>query len=69
MNTNVNVVPQHRTAARLFGVFFILTFLSYGIGGSLIQTIVDEPDFLSLVYSNESTIVTGAILMAVFIRY
>lgn len=64
MSTNTAVLSQHRTAARLFGIFFILTFLSYGIGTSLIQSIVGEPDYLLAVYSNKSTIVTGAILMA-----
>ena len=64
MNTNTEKSSQHRTAARLFGVFFILTFLSYGIGSALIQSIVGEPDFLLAVYGNKSTIVTGAILMA-----
>lgn len=65
MTTNTELPSRHRRAARLFGVFFILTFLSYGIGTALIQSIVGEPDFLSAVYSNKSTIVTGAILMAV----
>jgi hypothetical protein len=65
MTTNTESPPRHRMAARLFGVFFILTFLSYGIGTAQIQSIVGEPDFLSSVYKNKSTIVTGAILMAV----
>ena len=64
MATNTEVCSQHRIAARLFGVFFILTFLSYGIGSALIQSIVGEPDYLLAVHSNKSTIVTGAILMA-----
>lgn len=64
MTTNTDASSQHRMAAKLFGVFFILTFLSYGIGSELIQSIVDQPDFLSAVYSNKSTIVTGALLIA-----
>lgn len=54
-----------RTAARLFGVFFILTFLSYGVGASLIETVVGAPDLLASVAANKTLIMTGALLMAV----
>ncbi|MFT5138192.1 MAG: hypothetical protein ACI9I4_002137 [Neolewinella sp.] len=65
MTTHIEVSSQHRKAARLFGIFFILTFLSYGLGSALIQSIVGEPDFLSAAHSNQSTIVIGAVLMAI----
>jgi len=55
---------NYRSTARLFGLFFILTFLSYGIGSSLIASILTVPDFLSSVYYNQVQIVVGAILMA-----
>lgn len=55
----------HKTAARTFGIFFIITFLAYGIGSGLIQSIITTPDFLSSVYANQTTIVGGVILMAV----
>jgi len=55
----------HKTAARTFGIFFIITFLSYGIGGALIDSIVTVPDFLSNVYANQTQIVAGVILMAI----
>lgn len=55
---------NYRNAARMFGIFFILTFLSYGIGSGLIQSIVTVPDFLSNVYSNQAQIIVGIILMA-----
>jgi hypothetical protein len=64
VNSNLEVSSQHRMAARLFGIFFIITFLSYGIGSALIQSIIGETDFLLAVNSNKSTIVIGAILMA-----
>lgn len=48
---------NYRNAARMFGMFFILTFLSYGIGSGLIQSIVTVPDFLSNVYSNQVQII------------
>lgn len=55
----------HKTAARTFGIFFIIAFLSYGIGGALIESIVSVPDFLSNVYDNQTQIVIGVILMAI----
>jgi hypothetical protein len=64
MTPNHEVSSQHRMAAKLFGVFFILTFLSYGIGSGLIQSIIGEPDYLQAVHGHKSTIVIGAILMA-----
>ncbi len=55
---------SHKIAARVFGVFFILTFLSYGVGSGLIDSIIATPDFLSNVYANQIQIVIGGILMA-----
>tara|TARA_B110000977_G_scaffold129010_1_gene164577 strand:+ start:70 stop:786 length:717 start_codon:yes stop_codon:yes gene_type:complete len=55
----------HRMAARLFGVFFILTFLSYGIGSGLVATIADGPDGLAGIYANKATFMIGIILIAV----
>ena len=54
----------HRNAARLFGMFFIIAFLSYGAGSALIASITNTPDFLANVYANSTTIVIGAILIA-----
>ena len=64
MSSKTEVSSQHRMAARLFGVFFILAFLSYGISDALIQSVVGEPDFLPAVHGSKSVIVTGVILMA-----
>ena len=54
----------HRMEARTFGIFFIITFLAYGIGSSLIESLGTGPDFLSNVYDNQTLVVVGAILMA-----
>ena len=54
----------HRNAARMFGIFFIIAFLSYGIGSALIASITSTPDFLSNVYANNTTIIVGVILIA-----
>ncbi len=54
-----------RAAAKLFGIFFILTFLSYGIGTSMVAALSDAPDYLSSIPANTTPFVTGAILMAI----
>ncbi|MCP5097751.1 MAG: DUF4386 domain-containing protein [Chloroflexi bacterium] len=58
-------MKTHKTAARTFGIFFIVTFLAYGIGSGLIESIITAPDFLSNVYANQTQIVIGVILMAI----
>jgi hypothetical protein len=55
---------SHRNAARMFGIFFIIAFLSYGPGSALIASITSTQDFLSNVYANNTTIIVGAILIA-----
>ena len=54
----------HRNAARLWGIFFIIAFLAYGIGSGMIDTITSTPDFLSNVNANNTTIIVGVILIA-----
>jgi hypothetical protein len=54
-----------KTAARLYGIFFITTFLAYGIGSGLVASVVDAPDFLSNIAANQTQIVIGVILMAI----
>ena len=54
----------HRNAARIWGIFFIVAFLAYGIGSGMIGTITSTPDFLSNVYANNTTIIVGVILIA-----
>ena len=54
----------HRNTARLWGIFFIIAFLAYGIGSGMIGTITSTPDFLSNVNDNNTTIVVGVILIA-----
>jgi hypothetical protein len=55
----------HKTAARLFGVLFLISFLAYGTGTALIQSIVGAPDILSNVYASQTLIVVAALLMGV----
>jgi hypothetical protein len=55
----------HKTAARIFGVLFLISFLAYGTGTTLIQSIVGAPDILSRVYTSTTLIVVAALLMGV----
>ena len=54
----------HRNAARLWGIFFIIAFLAYGIGSGLIGSITSTPDFLTNIHANSTTIIVGVILIA-----
>ena len=54
----------YKIAGRYFGIFFILTFLSYGIGSGLIDSIIKTPDYLSNVFANQIQIIIGVVLMA-----
>ena len=64
MTTNGNLKP-HKMAARIFGVFFLVSFLAYGIGAALIESLAGAPDMLATVYANQTLLVVGALLMAV----
>ena len=55
----------HRNVARIWGLFFIIAFLAYGIGSGMIDAITGTPDFLSNANANNTTIIVGVILMAV----
>ena len=54
----------HNPTARLFGAFFLLSFFSYGLGTSLIQSVTSAPDILSNVHANQTSVLVGALLMA-----
>jgi hypothetical protein len=57
-------MSKYKTEARIFGIFFILAFFSYGIGSALIDSVVTTPDFLSSVYANQIKIVIGVVLIS-----
>jgi hypothetical protein len=50
--------------ARIFGIFFLIAFLSYGIGSGLVESVINVPDFLSTISSNKTTLIIGVILIA-----
>lgn len=62
--THNNHIYAHKIVARTFGIFFIIAFLSWGIGSGLVDSIVSVPDFLTHISENKITIIIGVILMA-----
>ncbi len=56
---------NYRSTARIFGIFFIVAFLTYGTGSGLIASVTDAPDFLTQIHENSSTLVLGVILIAI----
>jgi len=55
---------SHKIAASTFGMFFIIAFVTYGLGSGLIGSIIDVPDSLSNIFANKTQIIVGVILMA-----
>lgn len=53
----------HKIAARIFGIFFLISFLSYGIGSGLVESVINVPDFLSTISGNKTRIIVGVILI------
>lgn len=61
----ISEFTSHRMAERLFGIFFILTFLSYGIGSELVASVAENSQGLAGVFANKTKLMTGVILMAI----
>jgi len=55
-----DVMNSNKTAARLFGIFFLVGYLAYIIGNVL----ANSPEGLSHVYANKTQVIFGAILMS-----
>lgn len=62
MNQDIN---SHRWAARLFGIFFILAFLSYGTGSGLVASIAENAEGLAGIAAGKTTLMVGVFLMAI----
>ncbi|RLD28730.1 MAG: hypothetical protein DRI73_11400 [Bacteroidetes bacterium] len=65
INCKEKIMNTYKVQARFFGIFFILSFLFYGLGSGLIESVIGVPDILSNVYANKTRIIIGAILMAI----
>jgi len=58
-------MKSNRTAARAFGIFFLMGYVAYALGNILILSITNSPDSLSHVHANKTLVISGAILMSV----
>jgi hypothetical protein len=52
-----------KTYARLIGALFLIGFLTYGIGFTLVNSVITVPDFLANVPAVQTTLILGAVLM------
>lgn len=52
-----------KTYARLIGALFLIGFLTYGIGFTLVNSVITVPDFVSNLPAAETTLILGAVLM------
>ena len=57
-------MESQKTIARTFGSFFLLAFLSYGIGTGLTSSGTDATDSLTNFSTHKTSFVIGVILMA-----
>jgi hypothetical protein len=53
----------YRKASILYGVLFILSFLSYGIGSGMVDALTNDPQNLANVQANASSMFAGFLLM------
>ena len=57
-------MKSQKIIARTFGVFFLLAFLSYGLGTGLTDTMTSAADGLRNFAAHKATLITGVVLMA-----
>jgi Domain of unknown function (DUF4386) len=56
----------HRTAARVFGIFFLLSFVSYAVGNGLIESLLTVPESLASISAHKVQMISGAVLIVLF---
>ena len=52
-----------KVSSRLIGALFLAGFVVYGVGFSLVTSVIGKPDFLSTISAHQTTLVLGAFLM------
>lgn len=57
-------MKSNKIIARTFGVFFLLAFVSYGLGSGITGSITGAEDALQLIQNKKGLLVIGVILMA-----
>lgn len=56
-------MAPRKTYARLIGALFLVGFLTYGIGLTLVNSVITVPDFVSTMPAVQTTLILGAFLM------
>lgn len=59
-------MKSSRTVARIFGVFFLLAFVAYGVGNGIVESVINAQEGLANIYANKVLLTWGAIMMALF---
>ena len=57
------VLGPRNTYARLIGALFLIGFLTYGVGFTLVNSVITVPDFVSNIPAVQTTLLIGAFLM------
>ena len=57
------VLGARMTYSRLIGALFLAAFVFYGVGFSLVTSVIGTPDFLSTMSALQTTLVLGVFLM------
>jgi uncharacterized protein DUF4386 len=57
------VLGPRNTYARLIGALFLIGFLTYGIGFTLVNSVITVPDFVANIPAVQTTLLIGAFLM------
>lgn len=65
MTTDINTSSPHRLTARVYGIFFLLAFLTYGGGSAIVAAYADGAEGLAGILANKTVFTIGFILMAV----
>ena len=65
MTTNITTKSPLRLAARVYGILFLLTFLTYGGGSAIVANYADGAGGLAELFANKTTYIIGFLLMAV----
>ena len=65
MTPDIKQETRHRGAARIYGIFFLLAFISYGTGSTMVDGLANGADGLAGIFAKKTTLTIGIILMAV----
>ena len=60
-------MKSNKIAARTFGIAFLIGYLSYGIGFGLLNSLLNSPGSLAVIFNSKNQVIfEAAIMMAVF---